>query len=751
MAVLYGPRANITRLYFGTDTHAQSILVGAVLACSLTLIQRHRGLTGMAPVAKGATAKVILTVIGLAGFAGTLALTKQLTGTSSLAYRGGFLLSALSAAAIILGAVCVAGGPIARVLSVRPLVWMGTVSYGAYLWHYPVFIELDAARTGMSGLSLLAVRGLATFVLAGLSYYLVERPVMEGVFWRSLKAAGPAIAAMGVTVVVVVAGTIAPVAAAVDVGAARHIPTAEYQALSSSHAFSTDPVRFLFVGDSLSVTMGVGLAVDTVRNFGVSVINEGDLGCDLDPLPTISTTNGLQDNPQTSCADWERLWTGEIAEFHPQVVGVLIGRWDILDHVEGNAIVHIGQPAWDRHLTSEIDHVADVLSAHGVRVVFFSMPYIDPTNETLNGALSPEDSPTRVDEFNHLLAVVAARHPGRVSVIDLNRILDPHGEFQSVIDGVTVRWADGIHISKPGGEWLQARVLPTIAQLGLSARTADGTLSPADWINSQVSGFLTGVEPVPRQMAQVRSGGCRWSYRRPSAGRPAWRRTRRQPMQLTNRIRLRIDLALAHLDESPSLEPGPTPAPAPRTPGSADGPLTGRADPLAADRELSPRFGSSRVAGLRPPTRPAPPPGPVRRDYAGLPGWGLDPAEEVSPRLLRSHPDQAARTTRGDHHDGQHRRNRSELRSEPLVLADLEQRAGGQRVGRGPPQNGQRSGQRRVASAGAARPRPACRAGPACRWPWPGPTATRDGASRGRRRTNPGAGSWVGCHSTTRS
>ena len=70
-----------------------------------------------------------------------------------------------------------------------------------------MFIELDAARTGLTGLSLLAVRGLATFVLAAASYYLVERPVMEGVFWRSLKAAGPAIAAMGVTVVVVVAGT----------------------------------------------------------------------------------------------------------------------------------------------------------------------------------------------------------------------------------------------------------------------------------------------------------------------------------------------------------------------------------------------------------------------------------------------------------------------------------------------------------------------------------------------------------------
>jgi hypothetical protein len=77
-----------------------------------------------------------------------------------------------------------------------------------------------------------------------------------------------------------------------------------------------------------------------------------------------------------------------------------------------------------------------------------------------------------VDQFNHILDVVAGRHPGVVTVVDLNRILDPQGQFRTVLDGITVRWADGIHISKQGGEWLQARVLPTVAQLGLAARAA---------------------------------------------------------------------------------------------------------------------------------------------------------------------------------------------------------------------------------------------------------------------------------------
>ncbi len=102
------------------------------------------------------------------------------------------LLSALSAAAIIIGAVCVPAGPIARFLSLRPLVWLGTISYGAYLWHYPVYIlprpGPDRARPASA---LLAIRFAATFALAAASFYLVERPVMDGTFWRSLKAVDP--------------------------------------------------------------------------------------------------------------------------------------------------------------------------------------------------------------------------------------------------------------------------------------------------------------------------------------------------------------------------------------------------------------------------------------------------------------------------------------------------------------------------------------------------------------------------------
>ena len=394
-------------------------------------------------------------------------LTYTSAGTSAFDYRGGFLLSALSAAAIIIGAVCVPGGPIARVLSFGP--WCGsapsptaptcgTTRSTSYL---------DSARTGLTGLSLLAVRFGATFALAAASYYLVERPVMYGMFWRSLRAAGPAVVLMVATVAVVVAGTVAPATAAVRVDDV--MPTAERQALTAAGAFTTHPVRFLLVGDSLAFTLAVGLNV-AVRHQVRRPSHRQDRAR-LRPRRSAGHRR-RQCRPTRSrpARHWRTLWRDQVAQYRPDVVGLLIGRWDITDHLDNGTVVHIGQPAWDAHLAQEIDQAVSILSSQGAKVVLFTMPYIDPPRTEPDGAIYPENSPARVTEFNQILAGVAERRSKVVTVIDLNKMLDPHGHFQSVIDGVTVRWADGIHISEPGGEWLQPAILPTVGQLGLAAR-----------------------------------------------------------------------------------------------------------------------------------------------------------------------------------------------------------------------------------------------------------------------------------------
>jgi hypothetical protein len=289
---------------------------------------------------------------------------------------------------------------------------------------------------------------------------------MYGTFWRSIKAITPSIALTVATVAVIVVGTLVPATAAVRVR--NDLSSAERQSLARAGAFTRHPVKFMLVGDSLALTMAVGLRDQSVSRYGVSMINRETLGCDLDNLDTI--VSGAEGIPESSCRYWKTLWPQYVTQAKPDVVGLLIGRWDIVDRVDHGKIVHIGEPAWNRHLYDEIDQAVHIFSSQGAKVVLFTMPYIDPPQEAPSGTPYPENEPVRVNEFNQILTEVTQRNNRVVTLIDLNKQLDPHGHFQEVIEGVTVRSSDGIHITAAGGEWLQPYIFPTVAALGLAGR-----------------------------------------------------------------------------------------------------------------------------------------------------------------------------------------------------------------------------------------------------------------------------------------
>ncbi len=208
MAVLFRPGANTTRIYFGTDTHAQSVLVGAVLACVLTQIARRRGSTGMDPAARTPAARALLTAAGLGGLALVLAFSDVLGGGSTFAYRGGFA----------------AGGCVRRSghRRHRHRAWgprgpgpvggaPGVVGHHL-LRHLP--LALPGGRVSSTPVApactvrrCWSARTAVTVIVAAASFYLVERPVIEGRFWRTAASAGPALVAVGLTVTVVVATT----------------------------------------------------------------------------------------------------------------------------------------------------------------------------------------------------------------------------------------------------------------------------------------------------------------------------------------------------------------------------------------------------------------------------------------------------------------------------------------------------------------------------------------------------------------
>ena len=142
-------------------------------------------------------------------------------------FQGGFLLAAALAAVVIADARLLDRGLFARALSVPPLHFLGTISYGVYLWHWPIFVYLTAARTGLSAGPLDAVRLAATLLIATASYYLVELPIRDGRLRRPMRvwlapAAGLAAAAAVVVATIPAIAEPTPVAGTSAVVAAAH-------------------------------------------------------------------------------------------------------------------------------------------------------------------------------------------------------------------------------------------------------------------------------------------------------------------------------------------------------------------------------------------------------------------------------------------------------------------------------------------------------------------------------------------------
>jgi peptidoglycan/LPS O-acetylase OafA/YrhL len=207
MALLYRPELDPSRIYFGTDTRATGLLVGAALAfvwapwravrgsCPAALRLRLQRVQRRSRLRRrwGWTAPRLLDVAGLAALGALVLFCLRLGEFQPLLYRGGLASVALLTAVVIMASAHPYSHLGAGLLGRQPLRWIGLRSYGIYLWHWPVFMvtrpQLDVP---LEGLPLLVLRLALTLVLADLSYRYVETPIRRGALeraWRELREA----------------------------------------------------------------------------------------------------------------------------------------------------------------------------------------------------------------------------------------------------------------------------------------------------------------------------------------------------------------------------------------------------------------------------------------------------------------------------------------------------------------------------------------------------------------------------------
>ena len=173
MIVLFDPQQDASRVYYGTDTRAFSLLFGALLA----ILWEYR----MVPRRLSASVNMVL---GSVSFAVLLVMTIAINGSSNFWYRGGQFIGTILTVLVI---YTVSGRKtwLIRFLSNPVLKWIGDRSYSIYLWHYPIILLISKGIKASWWITLIEI--VLSVVLAELSYRFIETPIRHGIIGEYLN------------------------------------------------------------------------------------------------------------------------------------------------------------------------------------------------------------------------------------------------------------------------------------------------------------------------------------------------------------------------------------------------------------------------------------------------------------------------------------------------------------------------------------------------------------------------------------
>jgi hypothetical protein len=408
-------------------------------------------------------------------------------GTAAWLYQGGLTGGGIAVAVVLAHAVLRPNAGIARVLAVPPLVWVGKISYGLYLWHWPLFQFLSAERTGLQGPQLLALRLYVTLAVSAASYLFIEQPIRLRRWPRGIPRLRPVYAGVGTFAVMVSTGGLIVMATAPPKGPAAPSSVLALPTVAATPQSGEQPPpilrprrkpgvepRITFLGDSVAWSLATFLP----QQPGLKMSERALQGCGIARLPDMLIRN----SPQTvydNCPAWDRIWRRYITEDDPDVAVILLDRWELVDRRLGTEYRHVGQPEYNLYLAHELELAITTAGRQGAHVVLLTAPYTRRA-ERPDGGLYDEDLPERVDAWNQLLREVAARHPTNVTVLDLNRVVCPDGEFTWRIDGLRMR-TDGLHFTEQGvREVIAPWLLPQLAAIAVGAEIPDGPPVVAD-------------------------------------------------------------------------------------------------------------------------------------------------------------------------------------------------------------------------------------------------------------------------------
>jgi peptidoglycan/LPS O-acetylase OafA/YrhL len=427
LALLWHPDA-VDRAYMGTDARIFEPLIGALGA----VLVAHP--VGRAFLRRYGTALVAIGGVGL-----VLCLTR-IRPETALYFRGGAVAVSVFALMIVAPLWVGRGGSIARGLSWRPLAWVGAISYGVYLWHWPLIQWLGvpgAHGVDAVGRGILAV--VLTLVLAGLSYHLIEQPILTGrrvgrqrSGFRSVTIRPVAVLACVPIVMLLVAGA--------SVAATNVPPPTAGQPL------------IMLVGDSVPLHLEPAFEKEAA-NRGWRIVSAAQGACPVSgENPTGAdgaTLHEAKQCPTVVVANQDAM----LSTYHPTIV-VWWDRWSVSDYVTASGQqVEAGTPLFWQLRAQMLRSTVRRLTSQGARLVFVAT---EPPGRGILSRCDPECArwpQFLIDHYqditvrwNGMMQAYAEAHPAQASYVDVTPLVchTDGAPCDDTVDGAPAR-PDGIH------------------------------------------------------------------------------------------------------------------------------------------------------------------------------------------------------------------------------------------------------------------------------------------------------------------
>ena len=426
-----------TRVYMGTDTRAFSLLVGALFALPAIRGQIDRFVGNRARFA---------TVIAVSLLGGIGVMWVVAEGSSDWLFRGG--LPAHSAMSALLAAFVVSGlTHVSSVLSARPLVAIGRLSYSLYLWHWPVFVFVNPDRFALDRWLITAIRFAVSLVLSVASYRLVEKPVRFRAPWaHGSRGRATFAVSMLVAVIVWVAIPVPATTNAVNDAALTAVlastpipvttpPISPVTSTIPASTTTTAPLPPATSSTSTSTTTTTTIApsgppVETLLWYGDSIANDT-----WPPLGAALTEAGVDARSAAFGG------VGLVArEGFDDPFGVLTGH---LDEVDPDLLV-MQLSLWDGYESSEnqvaaFDELGQIITERNLRLALVTIPVRSDDQADPGEAVLVANA----EQF-------AAEHRNLVVLLDQTEVFGDTFRLDIDGDGNPERKRDGVHLCPTG-------------------------------------------------------------------------------------------------------------------------------------------------------------------------------------------------------------------------------------------------------------------------------------------------------------